>query len=288
MSRERFRRKGRKGMGAKRIFLVFALLGFWGVLVGGAGEHRGLLPEAAKIYPQRYELPVLERLISLYEDALNQGAADRREVLARLAQFWYEKAMLVPQKKACFEKARDYALSALREDPGFAERERDRGLVAAIEASTDKAALLWYAAAQGQLLGMISPLRAIGLMKPVKAAYARVAELDETFWGCSALHALGAFEANIAANPLARLLLGGSWERAKGYFERALELCPDYLENYYVYARDYAAPRKDKTLFRKLLEHVRKAPIGDWPFWNRIAKQDAEALIEKYPELWEE
>ncbi|MGY4707579.1 TRAP transporter TatT component family protein [Candidatus Bipolaricaulota sp. J31] len=262
------------------------------VLSGGvlaSGEHEGLLPAAAELYPQRYEYPVLERLIGLYEGALVDDPSDR-ELLSRLAQFWYEKAMLVPEeeKKACFERARDYALAALRANLAFVEMERKEGLVAAIKACDDKAALLWYAASQGQLLGMINPLSAFRLMKPVRAAYERVAELEETFWGCSALHALGAFEANMATTPVVNLLFGASLEVARGYFERAIELCPDYLENYYVYARDYAVPVKDAALFRRLLRRVLEAPIGGWPFWNRIAKMDAEALIAEHPELWGE
>ncbi len=270
-------------------FAISALALAAAVVAFASGEHEGLLPAAAELYPQRYELPVLEELISIYEGALEEGGNDP-EILPRLAQFWYERAMLVPkeEKKACFERARDYALKALRADPGFAAREREEGLVAAIKASDDKAALLWYAASQGQLLGMINPLSALRLMKPVRAAYERVAELEETFWGCSALHALGAFEANLATNPFARLFFGGSLEKARGYFERAVSLCPDYLVNYVEYAANYAVSTKDVELFRSLIEKALHGPIGDWPFWNRIAKMDAEALIEEHPELWGE
>jgi tetratricopeptide (TPR) repeat protein len=252
-----------------------------------SGEHEGLLPEATELYPRRYELPVLERLIEIYEASL-EGNEDDPGLLSRLAQFWYERGILATdeEKKWYFERARDYALAALRTELRFAELEREEGLVAAIKISDDKAALLWYAAAQGQLLGMINPLTAFRLMKPVKAAYERVAELEETFWGCSAIHALGAFEANIATTPLVNLLMGASLERAREYFERAIELCPDYLANYWVYARDYAVPKKDAGLFRELLTRVLEGPIDPWPFWNRIAKLDAEALIAENPELW--
>ena len=274
----------------RRLFVALMALGCIGVGALASGEHEGLLPAAAELYPQRYELSVLEQLIDIYEKALAEKG-ENAAVFSRLAQFWYERGILVAdeaEKKENFERARDYALAALRADPGFAELEGKEGLVEAIKASEDLAALLWYAAAQGQLLGMINPLTAFRLMKPVKAAYERVAELEETFWGCSAIHALGAFEANIATTPIINLLMRASLERAREYFERAIELCPGYLENYVVYARDYAVPKEDGELFRELLGHVLEAPIGDWPFWNRIAKQEAEALIAEQPELWGE
>ncbi len=272
----------------KKVFLAlpFVLLGYYAAW--GTGEHENLLPQAAELYPRRYELPVLERIISIYEETLEEKENDA-EILSRLAQFWCERAMLVPEeeKKACLERARDYALAALRADPGFSELERKESLVAAIKASGDVASLLWYATAQGQLLGMINPFSAFKLLKPVRAAYERVVELEETFWGCSALHALGAIEANIAADFWARLFLEGSFERAEEYFERAISLCPDYLINYQEYAANYAVLRNDKALFRSLIQKVLEGPIGDWPFWNRVAKMDAEVLIREHPELWE-
>lgn len=271
------------------MWFTFVFMGLVGIAFGSE-EHEGVLPAAVELYPQRYELPVLERIISIYEEALEERGDDA-EILSRLAQFWYERAMLVPkeEKKACFERARDYALEALRADTGFAAREKEEGLVAAIQASENKAALLWYATAQGQLLGMMNPLSAFRLMKPVQAAYERVVELEETFWGCSALHALGALEANLATTPVVNLFFRASLERAREeYFERALALCPDYLENYRVYAEEYALPKEDAELFRELLEKVLNGPIGDWPFWNRIAKMNAEVLIEEHPDLWGE
>ena len=271
------------------MWFAFVFMGSVGIAFG-SGEHEGVLPAAAELYPQRYELAVLERIISVYEEALEERGNDI-DILSRLAQFWYERAMLVAEeeKKACFERARDYALEALRADPGFAAREKEEGLIAAIQASQNKAALLWYAAAQGQLLSMISPLSAFRLMKPMRAAYERVAGLEETFWGCSALHALGALEANLATTPVVNLFFRASLDRAREeYFERALALCPDYLENYCVYAQEYAVPQKDAELFRKLLQKVLGGPVGNWPFWNRIAKLDAEALIAANPDLWGE
>lgn len=274
------------GMGVKHLSVYWLLLLAFAVASLGATAGK-LLPQAEKLYSERYKLPVLEELISLYEAALAKAPEDE-ELLSRLAQFWYEKAMLVPEdeKKACFERARDYALAALRTEPEFAAVEKEKGLAAAMAVATDPAALLWYANAQGQLLGMISPLKAFRLMKPVQAAYQRIVEIDPCFWGCSAIHSLGALEAHLATTPVVKLFFHASLEKAREYFQEAIERCPDYLENYYIFARDYAVPKKDRTLFHDLLEHVLEAPIGDWPFWNRNAKLAARGLLSQEEELF--
>jgi hypothetical protein len=38
---------------------------------------------------------------------------------------------------------------------------------------------------------------------------------------------------------------------------------------------------KDRALFESLLRHVLDAPIGNWPFWNRMAKDRAAELLAK-------
>ncbi len=270
----------------KTLGICLFLLGVSLVVAPGATPGK-LLPGAERLYQERYKLPVLEELISLYEAALAKAPEDG-ELLSRLAQFWYEKAMLVSaeEKKACLERSRDYALAALRTEPEFAAVEEKKGLAAAMAVATDPAALLWYADSQGQLLGMISPLTAFRLMKPMQMAYQRILELDRCFWGCSAVHSLGALEAHLATTPLVNLLYKASLEKARSYFEEAITRCPDYLQNYVVYARDYAAAVGDRELFHDLLEHVLAAPIGDWPFWNRIAKMDARELLSQEEELF--
>jgi len=42
----------------------------------------------------------------------------------------------------------------------------------------------------------------------------------------------------------------------------------------------------DKALFESLLQHILAAPIGDWPFWNRIAKKEAAELLAKEDKLF--
>lgn len=54
-----------------------------------------LIVEAEALFPVRYERTNLEAAIRLYEQALAQGPGNTA-CLTRLAQLWYEWAVLVP------------------------------------------------------------------------------------------------------------------------------------------------------------------------------------------------
>lgn len=270
-----------------RAIILVTLSGAIGL--SAAADVQALLAQATALMDLRYEPMNLWQIIDLYEQALAL-APGRPDITARLAQFWYEWGVLSrdPEKKRpeAFEKAKDYAMSALRSDPEFVQVEKEQGLEEAIRTASDPTPLLWLGQAWGQLLGMIDPLTAFRDMPKVRLAYERVVELDPAFFGGTALHALGALTANLAANWLFSLITGINLAEAKPYFERAIELCPDFLENYVVYAREYATRANDRPLFEHLVRFVLAAPIGKWPFWNRIAKREAEELLARIDELF--
>jgi len=77
-------------------------------------------------------------------------------------------------------------------------------------------------------------------------------------------------------------------EEGRSHLERAIEISPDYLENHVVYAQYWgftydlfgkASGIRDPELIERELDFVLSAQIGDWPFWNREAKKEAEALL---------
>jgi len=62
-------------------FVIFSFLAL--------ADPLALVREAEALYPERYQLAVLERMISLYEQALAEDPGNK-EFLVRLAQLWYE------------------------------------------------------------------------------------------------------------------------------------------------------------------------------------------------------
>jgi len=52
------------------------------------------------------------------------------------------------------------------------------------------------------------------------------------------------------------------------------------------YAKEYAVRAKDRRLFEDLLQRVLDVPIGDWPFWNRHAKDKAADYLARIGEFF--
>ena len=250
--------------------LVVAALGW----AGWAQSATDLLAEAEALFPVRHEPANLERLIAVHE-ALLADDPGNPATLARLAQLWYERSTLVPEKdkETVLRTAAGYGFRSLGLaglDEGL--RLSDDGLRALVAEATDPATILWTAHSLGLVLGRMNPLSAIPHRNKVRIMYDRVIELDPAYWGGSAPQAVGALLANLSDYGI---LFGVKLADAKFYFEWAILLDPTYLENHLAYAWEYARRAKDRALFEELLRHILEAPIGNWPFWNRHAKEKA-------------
>ncbi|MCS7216759.1 MAG: TRAP transporter TatT component family protein [Candidatus Bipolaricaulota bacterium] len=252
-------------------------------VVGGATPAE-CFRQAEALYPQRYQLPVLERILALYEEALRLAPRDP-EVLIRLAQHWYEWGVLVPEEREeeGWRKAAEYAFQALGlsglDEALRLSNEEFREFLARC---TEGRALLWAGHGWGQLLGRMNPFSAFFALPKIRAIYERAMELAPTYMAGSAFQAYGALLANLSDYGI---LFGVKLAQAKPYFEKALEIDPTYLDHYVAYAKEYAVRAKDRALFESLLRQVLEAPIGNWPFWNEVAKDRAArflAEIERY------
>lgn len=245
----------------------------------GAPTAAELLIQADALYPLRYEPETLQATIGLYEEALALDP-ENPEILGRLAQAWYEWGILMGEGETAFRRAADLGFRALGlEGLQAAQQLSGDGFRAFLAGVDDPAALLWAADSWGQILGKQSPFAAFGSVPKIRAMYERLIEVDESYFGGGGHRSLGALLANLHANLFARLIFGAELSEARLHFERLLEIAPGYLTNYVVYAREYAMRTGDRELFEGLLRHVLVAPIGDWPFWNRMAKLEAEELL---------
>ncbi len=255
-------------------------------------EVEAVLAQAEALYDRwadEFDLAAYEgRLraaIRLWEEALPQlpdGAA-RRAVLVKLSRAWFELAEAYlrdkGEKERAYAKGKDYALEALRRDPAFGEREVREGLRAALRKSTDVEALFWYGNNLGRWLGFHYWEALTGGTRDVLAAFERCVELDEAYWAGGPRRALANFLAQTPG------FLGGDFSRAQKEFVRALELAPEFLQNYVDYAEHWAKPAGKKELFCSLVEEALRrgqdpAVMRAWPLYNALALARAEQLAQ--------
>ncbi|MEA3355802.1 MAG: TRAP transporter TatT component family protein [Candidatus Bipolaricaulota bacterium] len=227
----------------------------------------------------------LEGAIAVYKEALALVPAEDIQthsyLLNRLAQCHFElgHAYLTARDKqeATFALGKDYALASLRLDPGFRKAEKE-GLRTALRSANDVSALFWYGNNLGRYLESHMFTAITGGMNDVLASFTRATELDETYLGGGPWRALGSFLAQVP------VFLGGDLQRAEAAFERAIELGPDFLENYVDYAEYCAkAKREWESFCRELatvLELTQDSTVMDrWPLYNKLALVRAKELV---------
>lgn len=244
-------------------------------------------------FEERFTLERMADAIGAYEATLPDLESLPIEtqgfVLNRLAQLCYELTTFspgnTPDDKLAFQRGKDYGLRSLRLNSEFASLEDDDFAGAAALVS-DPAALLWTADNWGALFNY-DPIGGMFNVGKVRALYERCLAIDEGYWGASAHNALGAM---LVVTPGA---LGGDTDAGLDHLERALALSPDYLLNRVVHAQYWGftydlfgnvSGVRDAVFIEEQLQLVLDGPIGDWPFWNREAKREAEDLLDELRE----
>jgi len=276
----------------RRIIQTLQVLALLVAASGGtvlaAEDLTALIDQAEVLYPIRYQDGVLQQMIDLYEATLPElqslPVQSQAYVLNRLAQTYYESALMSPEAdRALYEQGKAYGLQSLRLNPRFAEWEHIH-FTEAVSFVTDAAALLWTGDNWGQLLGLMSPLSAMNQQGEVRALFTGSIAVDPDYFGGSARNALGSL---LIMSPG---ILGGNDEAGLALLERAVADHPDYLANqvvlaeYWGFTYNYFGRLKgvrDAELVEQTLHAVLEAEIGDWPFWNRNAKQNAAQLLQQ-------
>lgn len=183
-------------------------------------------------------------------------------------------------------RARDYGMRGLELDsPGFGDAvlmDPD-GAVLAVELDQIEF-LYWTAAAWGSAisLGLDRP-ELLADVDPVRAMLRRVLELDESY-GNGAIH-----EALISIECLGALM-GGSEDRARDHFDRAVELSEGKSASPYVTLADSGCVRGgDPAEFRRLLEAALAIDLDGAPdirLQNTLAQRRAAFLLDNADELF--
>lgn len=240
----------------------------------------GLLEQAEALLPARLDVAVLQECIDLYERALALEPENTR-LMVKLAQLWHEHAILAPTnlRRSSLQYAADYASWAMGL-PSYAELERMSlaELESFLKGIENPGALLWAADSWGKLLDE-ERFKAFRINAPARfrAFYQRLIEVDESYFGAAGHRSMGALMAQTSVAGF--IIRWATLENAREHLERALEIAPEYIPNYIVFAEEYAQRAKDHTLFVELLERALELPTDPYPVWNSLAHEDARRLL---------
>jgi predicted anti-sigma-YlaC factor YlaD len=234
--------------------------------------HRGLLETACSGFTQyAYAfLQVDSELLAAAEPAAS------RDLAARAGQM--------------YGRAREYCLRAIGTSApalaGMLQRDHARAAPLLDAAGQgDVAVLYWTAAAwAGELAVAPNQLLRLPELGTVRALLARALALDER-WGEGAIH-----EAMIAVEGLPALL-GGSSQRARQHFDRAVALSDGRSAFAYVtMASSVSAPARDRAEFERLLKQalaIDNAQTPELRLANLIAQRRARHLLATAGTLFE-
>lgn len=276
------------------ILLLLALYPLRGEGSGEAGMSLDTLLSRADRAARkaRYELRTeaqMREALQLYLGVLERDP-DNRRALSRLSLGYFTLAEAYisgkKKKKSAYSTGYKYGLSCLKTNEDFAEAYEQKGFAALkkIPQSVDNVeALFWTGANLGRKDETEGVMKTLNDLPALIALNRRVIKLDESYLGGGAHRAL----ASIASELLSRLPWtflqvnnnNFSWSGAREHFERAIELAPNCLENYFSYAKYYALKRGEKKLARELLNRVIESQLGDdYPLINAVAKEKARSL----------
>jgi len=233
------------------------------------------------------ELKLLEGLLTL--------KPDDRELLVLAAQGFTGYALMFleddePNRaREFYERARGYGLRALaRRDDRFVNDDLKfaefNTLIGGLK-SSDLPAAYWTAVAWGGRIDLErSSPKALAEFPRVTALMQWVIDRDPNFYYSGPLWFFGSYYSSLPP------LMGGDSERARDYFERAIEVDGDrFLYGKVLHAEKYAVQTLDRELFESTLMEVIDM-AGDSPaelrLMNNIAARKAEALRARADELF--
>ncbi|MET0284215.1 MAG: TRAP transporter TatT component family protein [Polyangiales bacterium] len=146
----------------------------------------------------------------------------------------------------------------------------------------DVPGLYWAGLAWGSSMAYSGgDLNALADAPLARAILERSVEIDASFSDAGALNALGTTEASFPE------VFGGNLEKARGYYERALELCKRRNQLIQLsYAKAYAVAKQDRELFVSLLTEILTAPDqgDDIRMNNKVAQVRAKRYLKRVDE----
>jgi len=268
------------------------------LLLAGCGLNRVALRSTTELLQNGAQAVYDEPDLQLAQDALPshleltrvllQNDPDNAALLTLAAEEFNGYAFLFVEQpqperaKGLYLRGRDFALRALARNPKFqnlADRnEIDLAKVLRAAGKKDVPDLFWAAFGWAGWINLSkdSP-QALAQLPDAVAMMRRVEELSPEFHFAGPEIFFGVYYASRPA------ILGGSTDKARRYFDRAIEMTHgEYLMDYVLEARYLAVALQDKSLFENLLRRAQEYPPGRLPgamLTDQAAKKEAADLL---------
>lgn len=245
--------------------------------------------EGEALWRERDNPEKAQQLLAILEKDL-QANPHQPEKVVRYARLYYllgEQSEEKAQRLERYDKAFKACRGELVHQLGLSEQASEEEIVR--RAGKEHLPLLYWAAAAIARWGKHAPFRQkVQARATIRLYWDRVMELDPAYFYGGAYRFFGGYYALVPA-------ITGEQDvnKSREMFEKAVGVAPQYLETKVLYAEAYAAHPKvrDRALFRKLLNAVLEAPVGEdaeCAAENRLAKKKAQTLLAQENELFEE
>jgi tetratricopeptide (TPR) repeat protein len=222
------------------------------------GDLMEVLAKAQESWQKREDPRELERAITLYEQAISIQP-NQLEVLTQLARAYYFLAdgyrRNDPENQLLlYDKSAVYGEKAMALHPEFLKKVKEEGVKPedAVTVLTPEylPAVYWTASAVGRWARLKGFTTLLAQRNRVKKLMDWVTEKNPTFFYGGPYRYWGAFYA------LSPAFAGGDLKKSREYFEKSLEVEPNYFGTKVLMADTYAIKVQDRELYVKLLNEV--------------------------------
>lgn len=283
-----------------QFFFIFLLFGI--LLIDCAGRRSAILEtprpaapgvnasalraEADKLWKKRDNPPNARQALETYKRAYVADPSNV-ELGTRLARAYYFVAHYVetnPQvRDTLFQRGAETGERTLALNLKFRTTYQKKKDEARALATLDKSwinAIYWTGTNLDHWMSLKSTWVRLGNKKQVEAYLTRVRELDPNFFYGAAQRFFGALPTRVPF---------GDLDGSKREFEKALAMAPNFFGNHRTYAEYYAVKRKDRELFKKLLETVINGnpnALPDMAPENKFEQEMAKRMLERIDEYF--
>jgi hypothetical protein len=263
----------------------------------GAEQAAALVAEGDALWAERVSEAKLKEALAKWEAAIKLApTAELATKLARghylLGDAHYALADNIEARDAEYQLGLDWANEALKlSAPEYAAAKAGgKSHVEAIKLAPKEAvpAMYWYATNLGKWAAGKGIVTRLKYKDDLFATMTQVKALDEGFFYGAAWRYFGSYEA------VASGIAGGSLERSRENFEKAIAIAPAYLGTKVLYADLYCTrmvkdEAEGKAKFKRLLEEVIAADPAAEPDIapeNQLEQQKAKKLLARIDELF--